>query len=46
MTVPFFALLHRTNDGSDCIKTFDNFETQIMVFGNIFGAKFILMNNV
>ena len=34
MTVRFFALLRRTDDKRDCIKTFDTFESQIMVFGN------------
>ena len=41
-----FALLRRTNDDSDCIKTVDTFESQITVFGNIFGTKISLMNNV
>ena len=30
----------------DCIKTFDTFESQITVFGNIFETNIILMNNV
>ena len=46
MTVPVFELLRRTNDESDCIKTFDTFESQITVFGNMFQTKFILMNDV
>ena len=29
----------------DCIKTFDTFESQIMVFGNIFAIKIVLKNN-
>ena len=45
MTVHFFALLRRNNDKSDCIKPFDNF-SQIMVCGNIFGIKIVLINNV
>ena len=46
MTVPIFELLRRTNDESDYIKTFDAFGSQIMVFGNMFQTKIILMNNV
>ena len=46
MTVPVLELLRRTNDESDCIKTFDTFESQITVFGNMFQTKIILMNNV
>ena len=46
MTVPVFDLLRRTNDESDCIKTFDTFEPQITVFGNMFQTKIILMNNI
>ena len=46
MTVPVFELLRRTNDESDYIKTFNTFESQITVFGNIFQTKIILMNNV
>ena len=41
-----FELLRRTNDESDCIKTFDTFESQITVFGNMFQTKIILMDNV
>ena len=40
------TLLRRTNDKSDCIKAFDTFECQIMVFGNIFGIRNVLINNV
>ena len=42
MTVPVFKLLCRTNDDchkSNCIKTFDTFESQITVFGNLFLDK-------
>ena len=46
MTVPVFELLRRTNDESDCFKTFDTFECQITVFGNMFQTKFILINKV
>ena len=46
MTVPVFELLRRINDKSDCIKTFDTFEFQITVFGNMFQTKIIFMNNV
>ena len=46
MTVPVFELLRRTNDESDCIKTFDTFEGRITVFDNMFQTKFILMNDV
>ena len=43
----FFTLLHKTNDKSDCSKTFDTFESQSMViFGNIFGIIYFLINNV
>ena len=35
----FFALPRRTKNKPDCIKTFDTFESQIMVFGNIFAIK-------
>ena len=45
MKVSVFDLLRRTNDESDCIKTFDSFESQITVFGNMFQTKHILMNN-
>ena len=34
-TMHMFALLRRTHDKSDYIKTFNTFESQIMVFGNI-----------
>ena len=46
MTVCVFELLRRTHDESDDIKTFDTFESQIVVFGNMFQTKIILMNNV
>ena len=46
MSVHFFALLRRTKDKPDCIKTFDTFESQIMVFGNISAIKIVLQNNV
>ena len=46
MTVSVFELLRRTNDESECNKTFDTFESQITVFGNMFQTKIILMNNV
>ena len=46
MPVPVFALLCRTNEESNGIKTFDTFESQVTVFGNIFETKIILMNNV
>ena len=39
MSVHFFALSRGTKDNPDCIKTFDTFESQIMVFGNIFAIK-------
>ena len=39
MSVHFFALLRRTKDKPDCIKTFDTFGSQIMVFGNILAIK-------
>ena len=43
MAVPVFELLRRTNDESDCIKTF---ESQITVFGNMFQTKIIPINNI
>ena len=43
MTVSVFELLRRTNDESDCIKSF---ESQITVFGNMFQLKYILINKV
>ena len=43
MTVPVFELLRRTNDESDCIKTF---ESQITVSGNMFQTKIVLINNI
>ena len=46
MSVHFIALSCRTKDKPDCIKTFDTFEFQIMVFGNIFAIKIVLKNNV
>ena len=46
MTVPVFELLRSTNDESDNIKTFDTFESEFTVFGNMFQTKTILMNNV
>ena len=46
MTMPVFELLCRTNDESDCIKTFGTFESQITVFGNMFQTKIILTNNI
>ena len=46
MIEEFFARLRRTNDKSDCIKTFDTFEPKVMVFGNNFGIKIVLINNV
>ena len=46
LTVPVFELLRRTNDEFDCIKTFDTFESQITVFGNMCQTKLVLMNNV
>ena len=46
MTVPVFELLRRTNDESDCIKTFGTFESQITVVGDMFQTKIILINNV
>ena len=41
MTVPFVALLRRTNDKSDCIKTFDTSGSNFMVFCTIL-ESFIL----
>ena len=46
MTVPVFELLRRTNDEFDCIKSFDTFESQLTVFGNMCQTKLVLMNNV
>ena len=46
MTVSVFELLRRTNHESNYIKTFDTFESQITVFGNMFQTKIILMNNI
>ena len=46
MTVPVLELLSRTNNESDCIKSFDIFESQITVFGNMFQTKIVLMNNI
>ena len=46
MTVHFVVLFSRTNDGYDCIKTFNTFESHIMVFGNIFGINIVLINNI
>ena len=43
VTMDFVALLRRTNDKPDFIKTFDTFESQIMVFGNLFGIKSVLI---
>ena len=45
MKVPVFEFLRRTNDESDCIKTFDTFESQITVFGDMFQTNNV-MNNV
>ena len=39
MSVHFFALSRRTKDKHDWIKFFDTFESQIMVFVNIFCDK-------
>ena len=39
-------LSRRSKDKPDCIKPFDTFESQIMVFGNIFAIKIDLKNNV
>ena len=46
MSVHFFSLSRRTKDKPDCIKIFDTFESQIMVFRNIFAIKIVLKNNV
>ena len=42
----FLASSRRTKGKPDCIKTFDTFESPIMVFGNIFVIKIVLKNNV
>ena len=44
MSVHFFALSRRTKDKHDWIKFFDTFESQIMVFVNIFAIKIVLKN--
>ena len=44
MTVYFFALLHRPNGKSNCIKTFSTFESVIKVFDYPFGIRFVLKN--
>ena len=45
MSVHFFALSRGAKDKPDCIKTFHTFESQIMVFGNIFAIKITLILN-
>ena len=46
MTLNFFPLLRRSNDKSDCIKTFTTSESLIRVFGYLFGIRFVLKNYV
>ena len=46
MTVFFFALLRRSNGKSDCIETFNTFESLIEVFGHLFMIRFVLKNYV
>ena len=45
MSVHFFALSRGTKDKPDCIKTFHTFESQIVVFGNIFAIKITFILN-